>query len=343
MVKISDVAALAGVSASAVSRVLSGDTTLRVAPATRERVVAAARELRYVPNHAARSLRTSLSRTIALVVPDVTSAVFAELASGAEGEAASRGLAIVLARAERLTDGSDWMQQMVGEARIDGVILQLPDTPSDMDLGSMAIGSTPIVVINSIDHGPLNTVVLDDAAGIGAAVGHLLSAGHTQIGFIGGHQNSATGRRREAGFRQAIAEAGLVVRSEWVTNFGYSGADGRAAMEALAGREYLPTAIVVANLNAALGVLAEIHARELRVPTDISIVALHDVWYADATWPPITTVRMPLSELGAAAVARLMGGDSNISHITVRSPEPVVIVRQSTGSPRPASGLTWSA
>lgn len=334
MVKISDVAALAGVSASAVSRVLSGDVTLRVSPDTRERVVAAARRLAYVPNHAARSLRTSRSRTIALVVPDVTSAVFAELAGGAESEAASRGLAIVLARAERLTDGSDWLRQMVGEARIDGVILQLPDGPPAIDLDSLAIGATPIVVINSIDRGPLSTVVLDDAAGIRTAVEHLRAAGHTAIGFVGGHQSSATGQRREAGFRAVIGEAGLPIHNQWVTDFGYSGSDGRAAMGALASQEALPTALVVANLNAALGVLAAIHARDLRVPTDISIVALHDVWYADATWPPITTVRMPLNQLGAAAVTRLTSGDTNITHDTVSWPEPILVVRQSTGNPR---------
>jgi LacI family transcriptional regulator len=335
LAKISDVAALAGVSASAVSRVLSGDATLRVSAATRERVLAAALQLAYVPNHAARSLRTSRSRTIALVVPDVTSAVFAELASGAEDEAASRGLAIVLARAERLTDGSDWLRQMVGEARIDGVIVQLPDGPPPLGLGAMAAGGVPVVVINSVDGGPLSTVVLDDAAGIRVAVDHLRAAGHSQIGFIGGQQSSATGRRREDGFRRALGEANLTVQEQWVTDFGYSGEEGRAAMKLIATRGPLPTALVVANLNAALGVLAAIHALDLRVPTDVSIVALHDVWYADATWPPITTVRMPLNTLGAAAVTRLMDGETiTATHDTVRLPEPVLIVRQSTGPPR---------
>jgi LacI family transcriptional regulator len=91
---------------------------------------------------------------------------------------------------------------------------------------------------------------------------------------------------------------------------------------------------VVANLNAALGALAAIHARGLRVPSDVSIVALHDVWYADATWPPITTVRMPLRELGAAAVARVVDDSHTLTHTTVESPAPVLIVRQSTASPQ---------
>ncbi len=93
MVKLTDVAALAGVSPAAASRVLSGDKSVRVSDATRERVIEAAQHLDYVPNHAGRSLRTSRNSTIALVVPDVTSAVLAELANGAEQEAAARGLA----------------------------------------------------------------------------------------------------------------------------------------------------------------------------------------------------------------------------------------------------------
>jgi LacI family transcriptional regulator len=290
---------------------------VRVSAATRSRVLEAARSLEYVPNHAARSLRTSRTSTIALVVPDVTSAVFAELARGAEDEAAARGLAIVLARAEQMEEDSDWLRRLVGEGRIDGVILQLPDGTSP----ALSLRDTPLVVINSIDHGETSTIVLEDAAGIQLAVSHLEQLGHSAIGFIGGLPSSATGQRRLAGFG---------ARSEWITDLGYTGADGRAAVASLMARGPLPTALVVANLNAALGVLAEIHAHGLRVPADISIVAMHDVWYADATWPPITTVKMPLAELGAAAVATLVDEPDAVSHRVITAPAPQLIVRQST-------------
>ncbi|MEP6480039.1 MAG: substrate-binding domain-containing protein, partial [Rhodoglobus sp.] len=91
-------------------------------------------------------------------------------------------------------------------------------------------------------------------------------------------------------------------------------------------------ALVVANLNAALGVLAEIHERGLRVPHDVSIVAMHDVWYADATWPPITTVRMPLRELGAAAVSRLLDGEEAVTHVVVAEPATELRARASVAS-----------
>ncbi len=334
MVKLTDVATLAGVSASAASRVLSGDLTIRVSDATRQRVLAAARQLDYVPNHAGRSLRTSRTSTIALVVPDVTSAVFAELAKGADEEAASRGLAIVLGRAERVHEDHDWLRRMLGESRIDGVILQLPDGTDADELAAMVGRETPIVVINSSDDGPLSTIVLDDAAGIQAAVEHLRGLGHESLGLIGGLPGNPTAGRREAGYRSAMATAGLPVREEWITHLGYAGADGRAAVELLEQRGPLPTALVVANLNAALGVLAAIHARDLRVPADVSIVAMHDVWYADAIWPPITTVRMPLRELGTAAVTHVVDGRRAVTHTTISEPAPVLVVRQSTAAPR---------
>jgi LacI family transcriptional regulator len=332
VVKISDVAARAGVSPGAVSRVLTGDPTLRVTDETRQRVLVAARELFYVPNHSARSLRTSRTRTIALVVPDVTSAVFAELARGAEHEAALRGLAIVLGRAEQLQDDSEWLRRLVAEARIDGVILQLPDGTPASNLDYLASQNTPTILINSMNDSPISTIVLDDAAGIRVAVDHLVSLGHRDIGFVGSIPGSATGQRREAGYRAALAERGLPINAEWMTDLGYSGENGRAAVSELMARGPLPTALVVANLNAALGVLAEFHQRGLRVPADISIVAIHDVWYADSIWPPVTTVRMPLSALGAAAVSRLVGGVEDVSHTVISSPEPELVVRQSTAA-----------
>lgn len=332
MVKLRDVAALAGVSSAAASRVLSGDRSVRVSEATRARVLEAARDLAYVPNHAGRSLRTSRTSTIGLVVPDVTSAVFAELADGAEREAASRGLAIVLGRAERVREGDDWLRRMVGEARIDGVILQLPDGVAPEELATSAGTRVPIVLINSLDAGPIDTIVLDDAAGIRVATDHLIALGHRRIGLVGGLPESPTGRRREAAFRAALGSAGLPVDEAAVTSLGYGGADGRAAIEVLLDRGPLPTGLVVANLNAALGVLAAIHTRGLRVPADVSIVALHDVWYADATWPPITTVRMPLAELGASAVARVTEG-ADVAHTVITS-EPELVLRQSTATPR---------
>lgn len=340
MAKISDVAALAGVSAATVSRVLASDERFRVRPETRERVLDAARQLDYVPSHAGRSLRTARSSAIAVAVPDVTSAVFAELTAGATEAATAHGLSLVLAKAEQLAAESDWISRVWGKGRVDGLILQIPDGAPPGLVESLARQELPVVLINSLGEGPLDTIVLDDDAAISVAVEHLVGLGHRDIGFIGGLPSNATSVRRRAGFMSALRERGLPVPgeaapSEWMTDRGYGGHDGRTAAAHLLASPSLPTAVVVANLNAALGVLAEIHRSPLRVPDDMSLIALHDVWYADALWPPLTTVRMPLRELGAAAVRMLLDHDREEPVHAVVSAPPVLIVRESTA--RPAS------
>lgn len=334
MAKIGEVAALAAVSAATVSRVLSGDPTMRVSGETRKRVMEAARALNYVPSHAGRSLRTAKARAVGLVVPDVTSAVFAELAAGAAQVAADRGLTLVLAGAEQLASDPDWVARALGEGRVDGLVVQLPDDAAQRVVDDLVPHARQIVLINSIDNGVIDTVVLDDRAGVVAAVDHLVALGHRDLGFVGGVEGSATGERRRRAFVARVQEHGLPVPGSdapapWITALGYTGPEGREAAVRLLSGERRPSAVVVANLNAALGVLAEIHQAGLRVPADISLVALHDVWYADALWPPLTTVRMPLRALGAAAVELLLDGDrSTPTHRVIEDP-PVVLVRES--------------
>jgi len=333
---IRDVAALSGVSVGAVSRVLSDDPTLRVSDETRQRVVEAAAALQYVPSYAARALRTARSSALAMVLPEVTSAVVAELARGAEVAAAERGVNLVLARAARIQEDATWLRGVVASGRVDGVTLQLPDGVRPEDILSMIGEPMPIVLINSTDTGPISTIVFDDANSIRLAVKHLHELGHRSIGFVGGLPGSGTGARRREGFLAAAADLGIEVPPELVLELGFTGADGRRAAQVLVERPALPSALVVANVDAALGVLAELHARGFRVPDDVSIVALHDVWYADATWPPITTVKAPLAEVGAAAVGLLLDAEAGepVVHRVVTDPPPRLIVRASTAPPR---------
>ena len=295
----------------------------------------AARQLDYVPSHAGRSLRTARSSAIAVAVPDVTSAVFAELMAGATEAATVHGLTLVLVKAEQLVEEPDRVTREWGRGRVDGIILQIPDGSPPGLVDALARHDLPIVLINSLSDGPLDTLVLDDDAAISLAVEHLVDLGHRNLGFIGGLPTSATGRRRRTGFLGALRAHGLPVPGEsapsaWMTDHGYSGSDGRTAAAELLGSLSIPTAILVANRNAALGVLAEIHRSPLRVPDDISLVAVHDVWYADALWPPLTTVQMPLRELGALAVHTLLEPRRGESVHRVVDASPRLIAREST-------------
>lgn len=343
---LSDVGELAGVSISVVSRLLNADPSLRIREETRQRVLAAATELRYTPNYAGRALRRSRSGAIALIVPDINSAVFADLLKGVEAGADEHDLIVLLGRAERVRAGGDVIRRLNGEGRVDGFLLQRQD---DLDneglhqLQQVQQRKPPVVLVNSGTVRGRPSVSLDDVGAARLATEHLLELGHRRIGIVGGTVTTYTARRREQGYRAAMRDAGVTVRTDLRTTLGYTPHSGRAALAALLERPKPPTALFVANVNAAFGVLAAAHARGLTLPADLSMVAMHDVWMADSTWPPLTTVRMPLYDLGLEAVRRLVAqltGDAP-QRVVVQSP-PELIVRASTAPPPPSVRFTTS-
>lgn len=332
MATLSDVAALAGVSISAVSRVLSDSPATRVRPETRDRIHAAALQLDYRPNFAARALKLARSNVIALIVPDLTNAVFTELMQGVQQGAFGRDYMVLLGRAEDIQPGGDTIGRLIGEGRVDGMLVQLGTDADREGIESVLNAKAPVVFINSIEPGHVGAVALDDDAGARVATRHLIERGHTRIALAGGTATTFTAQRRERGFRAAMADAGLPVVEEYVTSFGYLPADGRRALRELMALPEPPTALFVANVNAAIGALAEARALHVRIPDDLSVVALHDAWTAENTWPPLTTVKMPLRELGERAVEslylRLKGGE--VDDVVVDDPAPELILREST-------------
>ncbi|MQM25857.1 LacI family DNA-binding transcriptional regulator [Glycomyces albidus] len=335
MAKLSDVAARAGVSVSAASRVLSGDPAARLSEATRDRVRKAAAEVGYHPNFAGRALKLARTDVIALVVPDVTNALFAELTRGVEDEAVTRGCVMLLARSEDMQPGGRMFDRLLGEGRVDGIVLQPRDGADTAELAE-AVGerSAPLVTIHQRIPGAAS-VVVPDALAARRATEHLIALGHRRIGFAGGLAASPSAQRRAEGFLAALLEAGLPGEPGLVTWRGYRESDGRAAAAELLALREPPTAIVAANVNAAVGVLAQARAQGRTVPDDLSVVAVHDAWTAEHTWPPLTCVRMPLYELGRTAVALLAqvieGGP--VEHRAVEDAEPVLIERESTAGP----------
>jgi LacI family transcriptional regulator len=332
MTKLVDVANAADVSISVVSRILNADPSLRVAAKTRERVLAAAKELRYQPNHAARALRLSKNSAIALLTPDYANAIFSEIARGVEEEADIRNLSVLINRANAVESADGWLRRIVEEGRADGIILQAPDGVTKEGLEKLISGTLPIVLVNSRDDSKLSHIIFDDAGAVELALEHLFSLGHEKIGFLGGEVSSPTGARRFAGFVSGMKRKKLAVNLEWVTRIGYTGVDGRKAVSQIFNKSDHPTALIVANANAALGALAQIHTLGLRVPEDISLVSIHDIWFADATWPPITAVKMPNYELGKLAIDMLLKQMETgiIEKIILTNPPNQLVVRSST-------------
>ncbi|HEY9290572.1 MAG TPA: LacI family DNA-binding transcriptional regulator [Microlunatus sp.] len=330
---LSDVAARAGVSISAASRVLSHAPATRVRPETRERIETAARELGYRPNFAGRALKLARSDVLAMIVPDLTNALFSELLRGVDEAATEHDYLMLLGRSEDV--GGDMIGRLIGEGRVDGILLQTGDESGTAELHTLLSQDAPVIFINSVEAGHAGSVTLPNAAAAALATRHLLELGHTRIGHIGGLPTVFTSGPREAGFREALDQAGVAVRKTWLTQFGYTADQGRQALRKLWRLKRRPTGVVVANLNAAIGVLAEARAIGVSVPDDLSVVTLHEAWTAGHTSPALTTVRLPMYDLGRTAVEllldKLRGVD--VGNVMIDKPEPELVVRASTAVP----------
>jgi len=337
MATLGDVAARAGVSISAVSRVLANAPSARVSDATRQRIIDAARDLHYRPNFAGRALKSARTQVIGLVVPDLTNALFTELMHGVEDEAALHDYTVLLGRADDVRPSDEVIARLIGEGRVDGMVVQVGDGVPTVGLGELLDSGAPIVLINSSFPGHAGSVALDDETGARLVTEHLLGLGHRRIAFANGLPRSFTAKRRRLGFKAAMAEAGVPVLKGHETRLGYTEANGRAALRRLMALPDPPTAIAVANVNAAVGVLAEARGMGIAVPGDLSVACVHDSWTAENTWPPLTAVKMQFYAMGRAAVrdviARVETGATLDQVIT--DPAPELIVREST-APYPA-------
>jgi LacI family transcriptional regulator len=331
-----DVARRAGVSISVVSRELNGDPALRARPETRQRIHDAVKELGYTPSHAARSLRLSQAFAVAVLVPDLNSPIYDPLIRGIDEMAEELGYHVLMSRTEHLTPGADFLRRLAGEGRVDGFLVQRRDETDLRDFAPLAdAGGRPVIIINS-RWSRRGSVVHDDVTAGRIATQHLLDLGHRDIALIGGDTHSHTAKAREQGFLQAIHGAGMRRRSAWDLHRHYEPEAGRLAMRELCtATRRRPTAVVVANIHAAIGALQGAFEVGLKVPEQLSLVAIHDWWVTDYLRPKLTAVRLPQYQLGQEAMRllhlRLSGEPADDRTIT--DPPPQLIERQSTAPP----------
>jgi LacI family transcriptional regulator len=268
-------------------------------------------------------------------VPMVSSPLFADLLAGAEAAADAADYTLLIGRSDRVTLGGDTIRRLVREGRVEGFVLQRSDDLSDQALESLVANDARIVLVTSRTPGRRGSVIMDDVAGARAATEHLISLGHTHIALVGGIPSSDFARRREQGYALALHEAGLKRKESLVRRLGTSPEQAADAIDSLLADGQRPTGIVVTNVNGAVGALTALRRHGVDVPGEMSLVAYHDVWVAEHTWPPITTVKMPYYEVGDQAVRSLIGqlGGKPSEDIVVRDPPPQLIVRSSTAPP----------
>jgi DNA-binding LacI/PurR family transcriptional regulator len=298
-VTILDVAARAGVHAATVSRTIN--VPEKVAPETRLRVEAAVRELGFVPNRAARGLITGRTGNVAVIVPDITNPHFASLVRSVERSARQVDLQVLL------VDTGEHAEEELKAVRslsrdVDGFIVV---SPRRLHRVQNALGSTPAVFVNRPvrEHG---SILLRTAPAVQEAVRLLADLGHTDLAYLGGPSGSWAAGERLTAVRRASRAGGLqlVELSALEPTFEASAAIVPQIVESDV------SSVLAFNDQMALGVLAGLSDRGISVPEDISLVGFDDVPMAAMVAPPLTTIRLPIDEVGPTAVAMLSQGPS---------------------------------
>jgi len=335
-----DIARASGVSQSTVSRVLTGaPTVVPINPATRERVLEIARQMRYRPNPLARGLRGARTMLLGVIVREITDPFLAGAVDAISAEANRRGYNVVLGHVHGRADEAIALRAVLETRHCDAIIL-LGDT-SDQPRLLEDLRDTNINVVGMWQGAEpvpgMSTVNLDNRAGMIGMVDHLLGLGHSRFAFIGGGFGGGPllgdiGERRAAFIERLIA-AGLPIADGCVCEIENKMSGGATAFESLMRLPARPTAVVASTDVLAVGALHAASRMGLTVPRDVSIVGFDDMLMAEYTNPALTTVRQPIAEMAAVAVGAAIdaagGEDAPMVHMLV----PSLVVRASSGPP----------
>ncbi|MEU3710334.1 LacI family DNA-binding transcriptional regulator [Streptomyces catenulae] len=330
MANIKDVAERAGVSVATVSRVLNGNSPVAE---TRERVLAAVRELGYRPNNVARALRTARTGTLGLIIGDLTNPFFTELADAVEDEARSLGYSLVIGNAgERPEQQDDYIRTLL-DRQIDGLLVSSAGTGSAM-LGEVVTSGTPLVLLDRIVPGiDAPCVRADGREALTDLAAHLAALGRRRPAIIVAPAGTPTGDERLRLFRTALAAHGIALPDACVgATPDLQPTGGRAVMRAFLDLPEPPDAVLATDNLMALGAMDELRARGLRIPEDMALVVYDEVpWFRHAA-PPLTAIAQPTRELGRAAVhtllARIEGREAESVLLPAR-----LVTRHSCGEP----------
>jgi LacI family transcriptional regulator len=332
------VAERAGVHPATASRALNAATESMVNAATAARIQKVAKELGYTPNPIARSLKTSRSTSIGLVIPDLTNPLFPPIVRGIEDVLRPAGYNAWIVNTDSQGDLEEAAVVSLRQRNVEGFVFAtaLLDHPL---LGELSEASLPVVLVNrSTASADIPSVTPDDAAGIVLAVRHLVDLGHRDIVHLAGPQDTSTGATRRKAFRQTLEDhdlphdpSGIHYCETWSEEAGARG------MGVLLDSDTPFTAVIAGNDQLALGAFDALAERGLKCPDDISVVGFNDIPFIDKVSPPMTTVHIPQVEIGAEAARLLL----ELLDDPTRHPRSLLlpvslVVRGSTGPSNPA-------
>lgn len=338
-VTLADVARLAKISEGTASRVMSG-SRYPVAHATRERVLAAAKSLGYIPNAFARTLATGRTRLVSVLVHDLSDSYYAQIVRGIQDRAANADAMILVGNDTGQPEALQKYLSSLASYRPDGLILAGGEikaittrSHTAAALSRFRESGTSVVLLGRYEL-EMPSVTVENIPGAQSVTSHLLQLGHTDIAFIGGSDTSATINDRRTGFRDALKSKGLRYHAQDVYDSELSVEGGRRAIRTVMSSARRYTAAVAATDDVAIGVMHELHELGIGVPDSFSVTGFNDIPIAQYTTPALTTVRIAYREMGAAAwdilvAARSRLNGSALSKVMATS----LTVRNSTNVP----------
>lgn len=330
-VTIRDVAEYAGVGVGTVSRVLNDHPS--VSDATRQKVLAAIEALNYTPNPIARRLSLRKTLSIAVIVPFFTRPAFTERLRGVEYALAESEYDLVLFNVETVARRNDYFHDIPRRERFDGLLI-VSLSPLNGEVEHFLAAGVPTVLVDA-RHPGLSRVVIDDVAGGRLATQHLIELGHRKIGFIGDRFenpfNFISSRDRYEGYRQALAEAGIPLQTEYLRQGAHGREQARQMANDLLALPDPPTAIFAASDTQAFGVLEAVQDAGLDVPGDVSVIGYDDIELAE--YLQLTTIRQPLFASGVEGVELLLESIANPPPAPRRVLLPVELVVRGTTAP----------
>ncbi len=334
-----EVAERAGVHPATASRALNAATESMVNAGTAARIQKVAKEMGYTPNPIARSLKTSRSTSIGLVIPDLTNPLFPPIVRGVEDVLRRVGYNAWIVNTDSQSDVEAAAVVALRQRNVEGFVFATALMEHSL-LEELAESSVPVVLVNrSTGIADIPAVTPDDAAGVHMAVQHLADLGHRDIVHLAGPQDTSTGATRRKAFRQALEDlelphdpSGIHYCETWSEE---AGARGMAALLD-SGAPF--TGVIAGNDQLALGAYEALAERGVQCPADISVVGFNDIPFIDKVFPPLTTIRIPHTEIGAEAARLLL----ELLEDPTRHPRSLLlpvtlIVRGSTGPVNPGS------
>ena len=325
---IKDVARLVGVHPSTVSRVINDHP--RISERTRNKVLFAIKKLGYTPDAIARGLKLKKTYTLGVLIPDITNPFFAEIGRGVEDAANKNSFNVILCNTDdKLKKERTYLEILKGK-RVDGLILGTAHI-RDKSILELEKKKFPYILISrNIERLDKNCIIIDDVAGGIMATEYLIKLGHHRIAHITGPLKTRSALNRLKGYKLALKKYKIKYQEELVEEGDFRIKGGYQAMKRFLKLTEPPTAIFAANDLLALGAMQAIQKKKYHIPEDFCIIGFDDISLASFVYPPLTTIRQPMQEMGALAVKMLLKiieeGEFNQRKVVLK---PKLIIRDS--------------